>query len=428
MAKRLGLKPTVIKNAIDKVSKHIETENEDDLLRATLIQLYWATPTIGGRLRPLSVKFDDFVNFLSDCIFSVDNEQVVIDTINSFEDTLVNDFDVSSLNLMGEKLTHFSAKLTHSKATGSVFVPGNRTSDLPYLFSGSLQKTAPLPVDLTKNDGDANAQSIVKLLNGDSANINFDVAKKMTDWYQSKKHQEKSTQTIDARIRQIMLPKEDGSYCIVSPLYAGGISRRINELANEKKLNGDRIQIPFGGANPQNVSVHGQYLKYVWLFDTPTIDRNIRVAYIIAFRGYWVSIDKNIATAYSDWVQQNPNYGSDRNTLESREIERKQSPFYPMIHKIIDRLESTIQECEIAKDAITQKMEEIGKNHDEINPLEQSILSGLFTEAAVNDLTSRIIRAMNKSEIYATESTRARHLKVIPEIIKSRLQITLGGN
>jgi hypothetical protein len=428
VAKRLGLKNSAAKLAIEKVVKSQLYDTEDEVLRAVLILLYWATPTIGGKLKPLSVKVTDFTALLEGHHFSVENEDAVIEMVNAFENSLVCNFDISSLGAIGEKITHFSAKLTHSKAGGSVFIPISRVSNLPYLFSGSLQKISPLPVDLAKNDGDANAQSVVKLINGDTISVDQNVVNKILEWHQSRFGGSNDAKVLDARVRQILVPNEnEDHYVSITPLYAGGISRRIGELDKEIELNGDRIEIPFGGANSQNVSVHGRHLKNVWLFDTPSIDRDIKSAYTVALRGYWVRVDKDLAKAYSEWLQTNPTYGSDRDTLVATAIERKQSPFHRIVHEVIDRLENAMVSCEIAKELLDEKMIELGRDTPDPLPLERSILSGLMTRSAINDLTSRIVLAMTKAEIYSTESTKSRHLKVIPEIIKNRLNVTLGG-
>jgi len=433
VAKRLGLKPNTVKLASDKVEALDEKgENkltEEEFLRSVLMLVYWAAPSVGGKLKPLSVSFTDFVQLMDAHIFSVDHENDMMAVVNAYEDSLANSFDISSLTLIGDKLTHFSAKLTHSKASGSVFIPTSRISDLPYFFSGSLQKTAPLPVDLAKNDGDAIAQSVAKLINGDTtSSVNKSVSTKTLMWHQSRPGHQLNTKSIDARLRQIIVPNEsDGGYVSLSPLYAGGISRRINELNVERKLNGERIQIPFGGANSQNVSVHGQNLSNVWLFNTPSPDYDIKVAWAIALKGYWVRIDKAIAKDYSDWVQLNPIYGSDRDTLVAEEMERKQSPFHPMIHDVINDVETTMLRCEAAKESLEEKMVDLNIELTDLNPLERSLLSGSMTEAAIKDVTNRILKAMAKAEVFSNENTKSRHLRVIPEIIRKRLKVTLGG-
>lgn len=431
IAKRLGLKPNAAKIAINKVvaanEKTNEYETEDEILRASLVLIYWATPTVGGKLKPLSVTLDAFNLLLADQEFLDDSDDAVIELVNEYESSLADVFDVSALAAIGNKLTHFSAKLTHSKASGSVFIPASRISDLPYLFSASLQKTAALPVDLAKNDGDANAQSVAKLINGDASDVNPNVAAKTLAWHQARETGQLNTKILDARVRQIIIPDDDEGYIALTPLYAGGISRRINELNADKRLNGERIKIPFGGANSQNVSVHGSYLSNVWLFSTPSSDFDIKVAWSVALKGFWVRLNKDIASEYNLWLKANPIYGSDRDSSVAEAIERKQSPFHPMIHDVINDVENAMLSCEAAKELLDEKMVELNRNVSDLNPLERSLLAGVMTESAIKDLTNRIIKAMSHAEVFSNENTKSRHLRVIPEIIKNRLNVTLGG-
>lgn len=140
---------------------------------------------------------------------------------------------------------------------------------------------------------------------------------------------------VDCHIKQVVMPDMNGSDVTLSPLHSAGMSGAINEVEsamlaainaeitdgkNKKKrlAHIHRIEMNFGGANPQNVGGQVREMRHPLFVLPPHEDRNAKAVFSIHFKGVPVvttrSIDEFLAVT-------DKHRGNKENMLTRIEIE-----------------------------------------------------------------------------------------------------------
>ena len=367
--------------------------------------------------------------------FDIDTNHLpsAIQYIDQFIAVLKSQITDESLNAsLNPFIIHFSQKLTNTKAFGGVFVPASRKSKLPYLFSGSLQETVKrnLLADITIKN---NASTVIDKFNkGDSENAH------LLNWYNNKEKNEVNCNYVDTRLTQLLLPKADGSYVSVTPLSAGGMLAMLNDASfkaaetkgekGEHLFSGTRLDLPVGGANPVNVSLHTSNIQKAWLHKTPEHNYQIRRAFSVLYQGFSINFDKEVLKSYAAWLNDPKEFMNDRDTLMSQNLELKTSPLYKLVSKIADDVNAAMDDFNGTREQIESKLTD-----GEINPMgdiEQCIFNGVFDESSLTELVNIIINrlSMNSDDvpIAYSEQTKSRHKSLIFQILKENINYTLG--
>lgn len=208
-------------------------------------------------------------------------------------------------------LVHFSTKGVNSNAeAGGIRLGRESGLNLPYVSARCLlERGVELAVDCTKNAGNtATVVKQIRKLATDEHGESVDAAKAIRAAIVNAvaNGDEFGTETVSPRLRQLLLPRENGEYVAVTPLPAGGLSEVINERIQahhtaideahkQAKDDGSTIaHIPHrlrigtlgvGGANPQNVGALVREMQTLLVFDAPTENPELRDAYRIHYQG-----------------------------------------------------------------------------------------------------------------------------------------------
>ncbi len=216
-----------------------------------------------------------------------------------------------------EKLVHFSAKTVNSNASAAgIRLAVGDELDLPYVSARTLMN-AGIELQVDYADGGAAQAGIIKQIMMSQTDDPF--AKDGTSEEKAcikpileKIHRERfefGTDTIDIRLRQILIPKENapGGYVAVTPLTSGSVchilfdgEKGIVPLHNQKFTDAAKNKIgktnPFrrirqgrlgiGGANPQNVGRLTRDMQQpILLADFPEQDTSLRHALSLYHKG-----------------------------------------------------------------------------------------------------------------------------------------------
>ncbi len=119
------------------------------------------------------------------------------------------------------------------------------------------------------------------------------------------------TDKVSLRARQLLLPKE-GGYVAVTPLTAGGVSRKLraqvrqhNERLKETPDDTQR-RIPaavfgLGGSNPQNVGSLVRDMQRPLVFFAPSENRQVKDILALHFQGVLISLPRPLLRDFRDW-------------------------------------------------------------------------------------------------------------------------------
>lgn len=147
-------------------------------------------------------------------------------------------------------LGHFTSKPTHTAAqpVGIVVKPSARSVG-PYLTAGLVvERGRPLWLDQAVNDNTGRTSFCLDVLNGGgeqadaatAALVREVAAELFAGGY------EHGTQTIDPRLRQILLPAADGRYRAVTPLTSMGLSAYLHSYWQSRQPGDDGVSQSFG--------------------------------------------------------------------------------------------------------------------------------------------------------------------------------------
>lgn len=234
---------------------------------------------------------------------------------HAVDSILAPDFQDRLRDRVLEYATHFTGKITHSKVEGARAFAARSETHLPHLSSRALLRAGiNLPCDQVKLDQSKLYPAIVRVMNDDpvveGAGLPEDVVRVIKDTASGAIAQAARTKTVrrvDFRLRQVLLPNGD-DYLAVTPLASPGLMTRIGSTAlaleegradaqglgsqmghrpDGKPSAGDkasapkmrflRAETPYGGANPQNVTIYSNrsLLQRPLLFLAPQRDDGI---------------------------------------------------------------------------------------------------------------------------------------------------------
>lgn len=407
------------KTAVGLAAKY---EGAEDGLRQGLLELYWKSPLLGGRIKSLGYTQGRFKSLFDEMQLSADDDSGVLEVIQGVEDGSAS-MPVEYFEKFKDNIAHFQAKLTHSSASGAVFVSSKRVSTAPYLFSASIQGAGILlAVDQSKNDSSGQASRVIKVINGTAEDsLPYDSA--IQAWHRSRTDtHEQGLERVDARLRQILLPLSDG-YVALTPLFAGGISRLVRSAAKEKRVGGYMLVLPIGGSNVQNVSAIRE-VQNATFFQVPSRNRTLSFAISLLYRIYRVPFDRALLDAYVDWYIASPEYRQDRDSLKSRQIERASSLLYPLVH---DAITSMVRDMS----GIASVLGLLGEARlvaiDKAPALSRALFGRSFERKAEDEFVEQarraIIRALKGKKVAYSEQADLRHDSVFREILRSRVQV-----
>lgn len=185
---------------------------------------------------------------------------------------------------------------------------------------------------------------------------------------------------VDPRLRQVLLPRQDGSYVAVSPLHAFGLTACLRAALDKERAEEGRgakegeesadhpktrptrrkiAHIPFGGKNPQNLSLHG--VQTALVFDAPKESPEMRRAYALHFNG--ISLKPSYKTL-ADFYQWQASRG-DKTTMRLRIKEAKH------VERMVD---SVILRAKSASRLLTENFD--GNVADGVSRLVRGMLFG----------------------------------------------------
>ncbi|WP_418647981.1 type I-F CRISPR-associated protein Csy1 [Thauera butanivorans] len=221
------------------------------------------------------------------------------------------------------RLVTFSHKTANSNAPpGGIRLSASQALKLPYVSARTLLGAGETPaLDYVANAGKtATAVKQLNQLREGSATAPPDEARQLLAMLAEATAQgcEIATHKVSMRARQLLLPGPDGAYRAVTPLSAGGVSRRIretvrthnervHELQREKAPGSEHLQrIPLailglGGSNPQNVGSLVRDMQRPLVCFAPAENRQIKVALALHFQGLGIRLPREPMNAFRAW-------------------------------------------------------------------------------------------------------------------------------
>lgn len=217
------------------------------------------------------------------------------------------------------RLVHFSAKTVNSNIPAcGVRISKNKVLDLPLVGVRTLLgDNAGVPLDYTKNAG--KTAKIVKQIRGaERGEIPEGIQPNQVQEIVKIAAQatatayEEGTDWVSPRLRQVLLPKDDGSYVAASPLGAGGLSWLLKQklqtleevrTAEKKPAAFKQAFIGIGGSNAQNVGGLVRDMQRPLMFRAPTENPEIRRAFAIHYRGIDLRLPRKQMETYRTWFE-----------------------------------------------------------------------------------------------------------------------------
>lgn len=216
------------------------------------------------------------------------------------------------------ELVTFSHKTVNSNAPpGGIRLSADQGLKLPYVSARTLIAAGErLPLDYIANAG--KTATVVKQLGqlqegistapaADASQILSVLAETTATGAQF------GTARVSMRARQLLLPRSNG-YVAVTPLSAGGVSRKIrtevrehNERARETDgQDGKLRRIPLavfglGGSNPQNVGSLVRDMQRPLVSFAPTENRQLKAILALHFRGIRIWLPRDLMIDFRAW-------------------------------------------------------------------------------------------------------------------------------
>lgn len=374
-----------------------------EFLWCVVMDALWQSKLVGKVINPLlsqgkgKQEFRDLLQASGVTLDIILNEPVVVlKVVQEIADSKGG--DTGDLEDLSSVIVHFSAKLTHTSAKGGVFISRDRVSDLPYLFSGSIQRFDRVPVDRLASASDTRASSIAKALNkSEGTPYSENALSKMDAWDASRVTGDGATASIDPRLRQIIVPSDD-DYVVLVPMYAAGLSfvleKHSKKIIDEKPITsfGGRKYV-FGGGNSQNITVLGSCIKNAWYYRLPDTSIDIRKAKAILHKGIAIKVDKKLVKLYATWLKNNEKFGQDRDTLKARELEA--SSLHPVFIVPLEDISSAIESISVARAEMGVEFEKkMDVDLSDLPFLTSVIVSGSIDMSFIKELSSRVTAAI----------------------------------
>lgn len=221
------------------------------------------------------------------------------------------------------RLVTFSHKTANSNAPpGGIRLSASQALKLPYVSARTLLGAGETPaLDYPANAGKtATAVKQLNQLGDDASPAPLEEARQLRAMLTEATAQgcEIGTHKVSMRARQLLLPGPDGGYRAVTPLSAGGVSRRIRETVrahNEHVRDAKRENAPdsehlrriplavfgLGGSNPQNVGSLVRDMQRPLVCFAPTEDRQVKAALALHFQGLAIRLPREPMHAFRAW-------------------------------------------------------------------------------------------------------------------------------
>jgi hypothetical protein len=243
------------------------------------------------------------------------------------------------------ELVHFSFKTVNSNiAAGGVRLGQADIMRLPYLsVRALLGGKHPLGLDYQKNTG--NIATVAKQIGMAKQNqAPADEGAEILAMLAAATGEAASfgMESVSPRMRQLLLPRQPvpapgatSDYVAVSPVGCGGLNALVNTAVaahNEqvKSAKGavplvriKQANLPFGGANPQNVGSLVRAMQTPMFFSPPQENPEIRKALALHHKGAEPRLPVPLMQAWFDWfnLQKLNNQGQTQTNLKTREKE-----------------------------------------------------------------------------------------------------------
>lgn len=217
------------------------------------------------------------------------------------------------------QLAHFSTKTVNTNAKSfSVRLPADHKDKLPYVSVGALGGSN-INLDLYgQGQLSGIAGQVLAVWSGVPLEQKFkgvvaadvQLIQDLRDRVAARL--ESGSRAVDARVRQVLLPVEEG-YIALSPLHATGLSHALQDrLAAEKER---ELQLPaesrahprlrgrtsFGGSMSQNMGVLAYQMHRPLVFLAPTESSAVKKAYAIHYKGISLQPPRGLLKEFYAW-------------------------------------------------------------------------------------------------------------------------------
>lgn len=222
------------------------------------------------------------------------------------------EFPLEHYQQEASQLVHFSGKTVNSNVPAcGVRVGGDGGLDLPLVGVRTLLADGiAAPLDYTQNAGKT-ATLVKQMRLADSgeasetvpadqlADIRRVVAEATVSAY------EEGTDWVSPRLRQLLLPRDQGEYVAVTPLGCGGLSALLNQklaALPERKRQFRHALLGIGGSNPQNVgALVREEMRNPLLFSSPRENPLARRVLAIHYKGVSLGLPHRPLEDYHLW-------------------------------------------------------------------------------------------------------------------------------
>lgn len=240
-------------------------------------------------------------------------------------------------------LVHFSAKAVNSNSTaGGVRLDDSCLVNLPYV---SIRTYGPSKVLLDYQVMDTKKSQVIKqmtaVMKGTAQSRFENVTQQDEDMITGIYRSVAMAEMIgvpDCRLKQVIMPDEDGNDTRLTPLHSAGLSdallAAIDSEANSRMgaVQGDdakkRIsrairyaKMPFGGGNPQNVGGLIRSMQRPLIFKLPQEDFEMKRVFSIFHKGVDY-VSKRYIEEYLDWRDSQKKVDDEYRSVEQDMIQR----------------------------------------------------------------------------------------------------------
>jgi hypothetical protein len=312
-------------------------------LRSTLFcEMLWGHPRTKGLVRP---SYADRHAFVSTPLPEDLNEFDVPAVVNCLANATASDPSVmagrhASMIEALSKLGHFTSKPTHTSASpiGIVLGPGQKGMG-PYLTAGLLlEKGHAIRLDQAMNDNTGKTTVCLEALNADGDGQADQATVSMVQQLAAQLYAdgyEHGTQIIDPRLRQILLPAQDGRYRALTPLTSMGLSAYLHSHWQREKSYAQLVFYGFSSTAINNFTAIrkvGHALEpersvtgipnRALVFDVPRIDEAHTVLARVRHLGYRIQLPKAVrAELFAQYQRHTATLRSD--SVRAIELERR---------------------------------------------------------------------------------------------------------
>jgi hypothetical protein len=265
-------------------------------------------------------------------------------------------------------LVHFSTKTinTNAKPTGIRLDPADTTPSRYLCASSALASGYTLPLDYLTNSGPTAtiSKQLSQVLNdGLPDDADPDSVALIRRLYDEACNSPLLTgnEKVSPRLRQLLLPCDDGSYVAITPITSSGLTAAVNERTKanrarwrdtQDKHNSDicRLKTAYlglGGANPVNIGrlANNWLLQYPLFFSAPHNDQSVTQQYLAAHRGVRPLLNRAIMVEIRDSllpIQQHSN-GELPSNLKTRNT--ADQLIVRLVGSLLQRAENTREEA-----------------------------------------------------------------------------------